>query len=49
MTKKVMTATAAISNAVRLAKPDVIPVYPITPMTTVAEYIADYVANGVIG
>lgn len=46
MTKKVMTATSAISNAVKLAKPDVIPVYPITPMTTVAEYIADYVANG---
>ncbi|OWT32874.1 pyruvate ferredoxin oxidoreductase [Methanobrevibacter sp. 87.7] len=46
MTKKVMTATEAISEAVKLAKPNVIPVYPITPMTTVAEHIADYVANG---
>ncbi|MGN1362397.1 MAG: pyruvate synthase subunit PorA [Methanobrevibacter sp.] len=46
MTKKVMTATEAISEAVKLAKPKVIPVYPITPMTTVAEHIADYVANG---
>ena len=46
MTKKVMTATEAISEAVKLAKPKVIPVYPITPMTTVVEHIADYVANG---
>lgn len=46
MTKKVMTATEAISEAVKLAKPKVVPVYPITPMTTVAEHIADYVANG---
>ena len=42
MTKEVMTANKAVAEAVRLAKPQVIPVYPITPQTTISEYLAQY-------
>ena len=45
MTKEVMTANKAVAEAVRLAKPQVIPVYPITPQTTISEYLAQYVAD----
>ena len=40
MIKEVMTANKAVAEAVRLAKPQVIPVYPITPQTTISEYLA---------
>ena len=40
-----MTANKAVAEAVRLAKPQVIPVYPITPQTTISEYLAQYVAD----
>lgn len=43
---KVITANRAIAEAVRLAKPKVVPVYPITPQTTISEYLATFVANG---
>jgi len=46
MTKKVMTANKAVSEAVKLAKPQVIPVYPITPQTSISEYLAQFVADG---
>jgi len=46
MTKKVMTANRAVSEAVKLAKPKVIPVYPITPQTSISEYLAQFVADG---
>lgn len=46
MVKKVMTANRAISEAVRLAKPQVVPVYPITPQTSISEYLAQFVADG---
>ena len=45
MIKEVMTANKAVAEAVRLAKPQVIPVYPITPQTTISEYLAQYVAD----
>lgn len=45
MTKEVMTANKAVAEAARLAKPQVIPVYPITPQTTISEYLAQYVAD----
>ena len=35
-----MTSNKAVAEAVRLAKPQVIPVYPITPQTTISEYLA---------
>lgn len=41
-----MTGNKAVAEAVKLAKPKVISVYPITPQTTIAEHIAEYVANG---
>lgn len=46
MTKKVMTSNESVATAVRLAKPKVIPVYPITPQTTISETLAQYVADG---
>ena len=46
MVRKIMTANRAISEAVLLAKPQVIPVYPITPQTTISEYLAQFVADG---
>ncbi|MDZ4172841.1 MAG: pyruvate synthase subunit PorA [Methanobacteriaceae archaeon] len=46
MVVKVISANQAVSNAVKLAKPQVIPVYPITPQTSISEYLAKYVADG---
>ena len=46
MVRKVMSANQAIAEAVKLANPSVIPVYPITPQTTISEYLAKYVADG---
>ncbi|MGL4669700.1 MAG: pyruvate synthase subunit PorA [Methanobacteriaceae archaeon] len=46
MVKKVMTANRAISEAVKLSKPQVVPVYPITPQTSISEYLAQFVADG---
>ena len=46
MTKKIMTANRAVAEAVKLAKPQVIPVYPITPQTSISEYLAQFVADG---
>jgi pyruvate ferredoxin oxidoreductase alpha subunit len=48
MTKKVMTTNSAVAEAVRLARPQVIPVYPITPQTSISEKLAEFVANGKI-
>lgn len=45
MKREVMTANKAVAEAVKLAKPQVIPVYPITPQTTISEYLAQYVAD----
>ena len=46
MVKKVISSAEAISEAVKLVKPNVIPVYPITPQTKISEKLAEYVANG---
>lgn len=45
MVLKVISTAEAISEAVKLARPQVIPVYPITPQTVISERLADYVAN----
>lgn len=42
----VISANRAIAEAVKLAKPQVIPVYPITPQTSISEYLAKFVADG---
>ncbi|MDR1721981.1 MAG: pyruvate ferredoxin oxidoreductase [Methanobrevibacter sp.] len=46
MVVKVITSNQAVAEAVKLAKPKVVPVYPITPQTTISEYLAQYVADG---
>ena len=46
MRKDIMTANRAVAEAVKLAKPQVVPVYPITPQTTISEYLAQFVADG---
>ena len=46
MVVKVISSAEAISEAVKLVKPNVIPVYPITPQTKISEKLADYVADG---
>ncbi|MCE7697709.1 MAG: pyruvate ferredoxin oxidoreductase, partial [Methanobacterium paludis] len=46
MVLKVISANEAIAEAVKLAKPNVIPVYPITPQTTISEHLAKFVADG---
>ncbi len=46
MVQKVFTSNRAVAEAVKLAKPDVVPVYPITPQTTISEYLAQFVADG---
>ena len=46
MVVKVISSAEAISEAVKRARPDVIPVYPITPQTKISEKLADYVADG---
>ncbi|HDM43672.1 MAG TPA: pyruvate ferredoxin oxidoreductase, partial [Candidatus Woesearchaeota archaeon] len=46
--EKVIETSHAIAEAVRLAKPDVIPIYPVTPQTHIAERLADFVADGLL-
>lgn len=46
MEKKVISSAEAVSEAVKRARPSVIPVYPITPQTKISEKLADYVADG---
>ena len=46
--KTVMEASHAISEAVKMIKPQVIAAYPITPQTHIVERISEYVANGEI-
>ncbi len=46
MVLKVMSSNQAIAEAVKLVRPKVIPVYPITPQTTISEYLAKFVADG---
>ncbi|WP_409199864.1 pyruvate synthase subunit PorA [Methanobrevibacter sp. DSM 116169] len=45
MTKEIMTANKAVAEAAKLARPQVIPVFPITPQTSISEYLAQYVAD----
>lgn len=43
---KVIEASMAVALAVKLCKPDVVAVYPITPQTHIPERIADFVYDG---
>lgn len=46
MTKKIEEASRAVAEAVKMCRPKVVPIYPITPQTHNAEAIAEFVANG---
>ena len=46
--KHLMEASHAISEAVKMIKPNVIAAYPITPQTHIVERLSEYVANGEI-
>jgi len=41
MTQKIEEASRAVAEAVKLCKPQVIPIYPITPQTHNAEAMSD--------
>jgi pyruvate/2-oxoacid:ferredoxin oxidoreductase alpha subunit len=41
-----LSGNHAVSHAVKLARPNVIPAYPITPQTPILEKIIDFQANG---
>jgi pyruvate/2-oxoacid:ferredoxin oxidoreductase alpha subunit len=45
-TRLLLTGNHAVSYAVKLAKPNVIPVYPITPQTPILEKITEFQASG---
>lgn len=44
--KAFLSANEAAAHGVRLAAPDVISAYPITPQTTLVEKLADFIADG---
>ncbi len=46
MTRKVIEASDAVAEAVKLCRVEVCPMYPITPSTHIPEKISEYVANG---
>jgi pyruvate ferredoxin oxidoreductase alpha subunit len=46
MTRKAMTGNKAFAHGVRLSRAQVIASYPITPQTTLVEYLAEFVNNG---
>ncbi|MCI8909054.1 MAG: pyruvate ferredoxin oxidoreductase [Oscillibacter sp.] len=45
-TKAFLSANEAAAHGVRLARPQVIAAYPITPQTTLVEKLADFIADG---
>ncbi len=42
----VMPGNKAVAHGVRLSRVEVIPIYPITPQTTIVEYLGEFIANG---
>jgi len=46
MARKFISGNDAVAEAVRLARPQVISAYPITPQTTVVERLAEFVEGG---
>ena len=44
--KKVIEGSHAVSEAVRLARVEVIAAYPITPQTHIVEALSEYCSNG---
>lgn len=46
MAKRVIEASAAVAEGVKLCRPGVIPMYPITPQTHIVEKLADFIDDG---
>ncbi|PIN85981.1 pyruvate ferredoxin oxidoreductase [Candidatus Woesearchaeota archaeon CG10_big_fil_rev_8_21_14_0_10_44_13] len=46
MAKQVMEASQAVAEAVKLCRPGVVPMYPITPQTHIVENIAEFINDG---
>lgn len=46
METRVISGNEAIAHGVRLSRVKVIPIYPITPQTTIADYLARFIADG---
>jgi pyruvate ferredoxin oxidoreductase alpha subunit len=46
VTREGLEVSIALADAVKLANPDVIAAYPITPQTHIVEHLAELVANG---
>lgn len=44
--RQVMTGNKAAATAAKLCRPGILAVYPITPQTTLLEYLCDFVARG---
>ncbi|MGD2142709.1 MAG: transketolase C-terminal domain-containing protein, partial [Candidatus Bathyarchaeota archaeon] len=44
----VMPGNKALAHGVRLARVEVIPIFPITPQTTIVEYLGQFIADGVL-
>lgn len=44
--REVVTGHQAVANAMKQVSPDVVAVYPITPQSEIAQYYAQYVADG---
>ncbi|AIY89747.1 pyruvate ferredoxin oxidoreductase, alpha subunit [Geoglobus acetivorans] len=45
---KLLTGNYAVAEAVRIAKPEIIAAYPITPQTPIVEKLAEMISEGVI-
>jgi pyruvate/2-oxoacid:ferredoxin oxidoreductase alpha subunit len=46
MKSEVMVGNKAVAYATKLARANMIAAYPITPQTTIVEYLSDFVADG---
>lgn len=46
MVKKILETSMAVALAVKMCKPAVVPIYPITPQTHIVEHIAKFVNDG---
>lgn len=44
----ILTGNASVAEAIRQIEPDVVAAYPITPSTAVVQYVAQFVADGII-
>jgi pyruvate ferredoxin oxidoreductase alpha subunit len=46
--RKLISGNKAVAEGVRLSEVNVVSAYPITPQTSIVEYISEYVANGIL-